>query len=233
MARTSLKPAHSAANPNPLYKVPVLAHERPRPSSQPFVMFVTTGWRARAQTPRIPTPCYSAVDRSVAMSPSSLTKRLFLPAFAVLCLVACLWAGHLEFQNTDQPISRLVRTVVALGSTQFAIADFDGDRRPDLALLRTISDGSPTSQYSVDFNFSTGHKPAISFVGPSGGMQISPRDVNGDKFADLVVTSLLDSRFAVIFLNDGKGNFVTAKTSDYPRAREGVGFHLTTTMGGS
>jgi hypothetical protein len=160
------------------------------------------------------------------MSLRSVIYRIFLPAFAVLCLVACLWAGHLEFQNTDQPISRLVRTAVALGSTQFAIADFDGDRQPDLALIRVTSDGSPTSQYSVDFNFSGGHKPGICFVGPAGGMQISPRDVNGDKFADLVVTALLDSKFVVIFLNDGKGNFVAAEPSDYPGALKGTGFRL-------
>jgi hypothetical protein len=156
----------------------------------------------------------------------SVIKRLFLPAIAVLCLVACLWAGRLEFQHSEQPISRLVRTAVALGSTQFAIADFDGDRQPDLVLIRVTSDGSPTSQYTVDFNFSGGHKPAICFVGPAGGMQISPRDVNGDKFADLVVTSLLDSKFVVIFLNDGKGNFVSAEPSDYPGALKGTGFRL-------
>jgi hypothetical protein len=160
------------------------------------------------------------------MSLRSVIHRIFLPAFAVLYLVACLWAGRLEFQNTDQPISRLVRTAVALGSTQFAIADFDGDRQPDLALIRVSSDGSHTSQYSVDFNFSGGHKPTICFVGPAGGMQISPRDVNGDKFADLVVTSLLDSKFVVIFLNDGKGNFVSAEPSDYPGALKGTGYRL-------
>jgi len=160
------------------------------------------------------------------MSLRSVIKRLFLPAFAVLCLVACLWAGRQEFQATDQPISRLVRTAVALGSTQFAIADFDGDRQPDLALIRVTSDGSSTSQYSVDFNFSGGRKPTVCFVGPAGGLQISPRDVNGDKFADLVVTSLLDSRFVVIFLNDGKGNFVFAEPSDYPGALKGTGFRL-------
>jgi hypothetical protein len=160
------------------------------------------------------------------MSLRSVIKKLFLPAFAVLCLVACLWAGHQETRDTDQPISRLVRTAVALGSTQFAIADFDGDRQPDLALIRVTSDGSPTSQYSVDFNFSGGQKPAICFVGPAGGLQISPRDINGDKFADLVVTSLLDSRFVVIFLNDGKGNFVVAEPSDYPGALKGTGLRL-------
>lgn len=160
------------------------------------------------------------------MSLRNAINRVVLPVFALLCLVACLWAGRLEFQKQDQPISRLVRTAVALGSTQFAIADFDGDRQPDLALIRVTSDGSPISQYSVDFNFSTGHKPPICFVGPAGGMQISPRDVNGDKFADLVVTSLLDSKFVVIFLNDGKGNFVSAEPSDYPGALKGTGFRL-------
>lgn len=115
---------------------------------------------------------------------------------------------------------------MALGSTQFAIADFDGDRQPDLALIRVTSDGSPTSRYSLDFNFSAGRKPAIWFIGPSGGLQITPRDVNGDKFADLVITSLLDSQFVTIFLNDGKGNFVAAEPSEYPDARKGAGFHL-------
>ncbi len=102
--------------------------------------------------------------------------------------------------------------------TQFAIADFDGDRQPDLALIRVTRDGSPVSQYTLDFNFSSGHKPAIGIVGPSGGLQITPRDVNGDTFADLVVTSLLDSQFVAIFLNDGKGNFVPAEPSDFPGA---------------
>jgi hypothetical protein len=160
------------------------------------------------------------------MNSRSTISRILLPALGLLCLVACLWAGSLEFQNEDRPISRLVRTAVALGSTQFAIADFDGDRQPDLALIRVTSDGSPISQYSVDFNFSAGHKPGIRFVGPAGGMQISPRDVNGDKFADLVVTSLLDSKFVVVFLNDGKGNFVSAEPSDYPGALKGTGFLL-------
>ena len=152
------------------------------------------------------------------MSRRSLSNRLFLPEIAILCLVALLWAGLLQLRNTDRPLSRLVRTAVELRSIQFAIADFDGDRRPDLALIRVTADGSPTSQYSLDFDFSAGRKPRICFIGPSGGLQVTPRDVNGDKFADLVVTSLLDSQFVAVFLNDGKGNFVAAEPSDYPDA---------------
>lgn len=160
------------------------------------------------------------------MSLRRLANRLLLPGFAILCLVASLWAGHSHFRTTDQPISRLVRTAVALGSTQFAIADFDGDRQPDLAFIRVTHGGSFNSQYSVDFNFSSGHKPALCFVAPSGGLRITPRDVNGDKFADLVITSILDSQFVAIFLNDGKGNFVPAEPSDFPGAVKGTDFRL-------
>jgi len=156
----------------------------------------------------------------------NLSNRFFLPGFAVLCMVASFWAGLSQIQSANRPISRLVQAAVALGSPQFAIADFDGDSQPDLARVRVTSDGSPTSQYSVDLNFSSGHKPAIRFVGPSGGLQITPRDVNGDKFDDLVITSLLDSQFVAIFLNDGKGNFVAAEPSDFPGAAKGTDHRL-------
>ncbi|HEV8074718.1 MAG TPA: VCBS repeat-containing protein [Candidatus Acidoferrum sp.] len=154
------------------------------------------------------------------------TKRLFPPAIAVLCLAAFLWPGHSQTIVTDRPISRLLRTAVAKGGTHFAIADFDGDLQPDLASVRVTRDGYLTSQYSVDFKFSSGAKPGICIVGPSGGLQITPQDVNGDKFADLVVTSLFDSHFVAIFLNDGKGNFVAAEPSDFPGAVSGTEFHL-------
>ena len=160
------------------------------------------------------------------MSLRSISNKLFLPGIAVLGLVASLWAGHLQVRNAEQPISHLVRTAVALGSTQFAIADFDGDLQPDLALIHIARDSSPTAQYSLNLSFSSGGKPAIYIVGPSGGLQISPRDVNGDKFADLVITSLLDSEFVAIFVNDGKGNFTHAEPSDYPGARERTDLRL-------
>ena len=160
------------------------------------------------------------------MSARSVANRLLLPGFAALCLLATVGAGYAQIGNAARPISRLVRAAVALRSTQFAIADFDGDRQPDLARVRVTRDGSPTSEYSLDFHFSSGAKTAIGIVGPSGGLQITPRDVNGDKFADLVITSLLDSRFVAIFLNDGKGNFVAAEPADFPGAVRGTDFRL-------
>jgi hypothetical protein len=160
------------------------------------------------------------------MSLRNIANRLFLPGIAVLSLVAFLWAGLAQTGSASRPISRLVRSAVAQDATHFAIADFDGDMLPDLALVHVTRDGTPTSQYSVDLNFTSGHKPPIWIVGPSGGLQITPQDVNGDKFADLVVTSLLDSQFVAIFLNDGKGNFALADPSEFPTAGRRTAFNL-------
>jgi hypothetical protein len=146
------------------------------------------------------------------------SNRFPLAAIALLCLGAFLWAGHLQNDNADQPVSRLVRMAVAQGATHFAIADFDGDLQPDMASIRAIRAGASTTEYSVDLKFSSGPRPAIGIRGPAGGLQITPQDVNGDQFADLVVTSVLDAQFVAILLNDGKGNFTPASASDFPAA---------------
>jgi len=115
---------------------------------------------------------------------------------------------------------------VAHGASHFAIADFDGDLQPDLAFICVVRGGTPTSEYTVDLKFSSGPKPAIGILGPAGGLEITLQDVNGDKFADLVLTSLLDSQFVTILLNDGKGNFTAAEPSAFPAAGKRTAFTL-------
>jgi len=152
------------------------------------------------------------------MSPQRFANRLPLAGIVFLCLAAFFWVGHHQNHNAEPPVSRLVRMASAQGATHFAIADFDGDLQPDMASIRATRAGAPTTEYSVDLNFSSGPRPAIGIRGPAGGLQITPQDVNGDKFADLVVTSLLDAQFVAILLNDGKGNFTPASASDFPAA---------------
>ncbi len=152
------------------------------------------------------------------MIPRTRLNRLPLAAIALLCLGAFHWMGRHQNDNVGQPVSRLVRMAVAQGATHFAIADFDGDLQPDMASIRAIRAGASTTEYSVDLKFSSGPRPAIGIRGPAGGLQITPQDVNGDKFADLVVTSVLDAQFVAILLNDGKGNFTPASATDFPAA---------------
>jgi hypothetical protein len=99
---------------------------------------------------------------------------------------------------------------------QFAIADFDGDRKPDLATIEVERDASIGTRYSIRLQLSAGRESAIGITGPWGGLQLEPRDVNGDDAIDLIVTTALDSHFVAVLLNDGHGKFTEARAGEFP-----------------
>lgn len=101
-------------------------------------------------------------------------------------------------------------------NTRFAFADFDGDRQPDLAFLQVEQFSSLKMHYSITFAFGNGNRQSIMLIGPSGGLQILPRDVNGDHSLDLVVAAERTHRAVAILLNDGFGGFTSADPGKYP-----------------
>jgi len=152
--------------------------------------------------------------------------RLFPVAIAILCVSALVILLPAVHRDLNRPATRLIRSALAQGSTHFAIADFDGDLRPDLAMIRVTRNGAPTTEYSLELKFSSGKRAPIGLIGPAGGLEVSPEDVNGDQFADLVITSVVDREFVAILLNDGKGNFRQVDRAEYPhvgkRAESGL-----------
>src|SRR5580704_10361850 len=112
------------------------------------------------------------------------------------------------------------RTVFAHGATaaHFAIADFDGDSRPDLATVETGLIGTSHAHYWIGFRMSAGARQVIGVNGPVGGLEIASRDVNGDNFIDLVVSAAwLKSPIAVL-VNDGHGNFTVRDPAAFSAA---------------
>jgi hypothetical protein len=99
---------------------------------------------------------------------------------------------------------------------QFAIADLDGDQKPDLALVELGGRVSANTNYSIRLKLSAGSESAVGVNGPFGGLQVAARDVNGDENIDLIVTSNLDASFIEVLLNDGHGNFSLAAPGAYP-----------------
>lgn len=99
--------------------------------------------------------------------------------------------------------------------TQFAFADFDGDRQPDLAVLQVERSSSLKMHYSLTFSLSGGNRQFIGLVAPSGGLELVSRDVNGDNTLDLVVTAKWMHQTVAVFLNDGFGTFTSADPSGY------------------
>lgn len=127
-------------------------------------------------------------------------------AVAVLCLLGIWGRG----------------TVAAAAATRvgipIAIADFDGDSDPDLASVQTGLSGSRNTRYWIAFHLTAGQGQTVGITAPAGGLQIATRDVNGDAFLDLVVTTAWTNQPVAILLNDGLGNFTPSNPSEFQSA---------------
>jgi hypothetical protein len=112
---------------------------------------------------------------------------------------------------------RTVPTVSPAPGSSFAIADLDGDHRPDLATVQP-GHGSRGSAYLVGLHLSETGRHYIRVTGPAGGLRVEARDVNGDNSIDLVFASAWLDRPVAILLNDGHGNFSQVDPSAFPQA---------------
>jgi hypothetical protein len=100
----------------------------------------------------------------------------------------------------------------------FTIADFDGDSRPDLARVQVGQSSSRNTRYWIAFQLSGGSAQTVSIIAPTGGLRITSRDVNGDTFPDVVVTTAWTNRPIAILLNDGSGKFTPLSPSSFQSA---------------
>jgi len=103
-------------------------------------------------------------------------------------------------------------------SSQFAIADFDGDKRPDLATVHVGQSSSSDTHYWIAFQLSGGSRQTLGIIAPTGGLQITSRDVNGDDFLDVIVTTAWTNQPVAVLLNDGQGNFTVSSPYAFPGA---------------
>jgi hypothetical protein len=135
-------------------------------------------------------------------------------AFAFLCLVL----GFASCGNAAPDVPQGEPASSPRVTSQFAIADFDGDRRPDLATVQVGQGSSSDTHYWIAFQLSGGSRQTLGITAPTGGLQITSRDVNGDSFLDVVVTTAWTNLPVAVLLNDGQGNFKATSPSAFPGA---------------
>ena len=108
--------------------------------------------------------------------------------------------------------------------SNFAIADFDGDRKPDLATVEVQTGSSASSTlYSIRLQLTAGPSQVFGVIAPAGGLQIVARDVNGDDALDVLVSTALQHTQVAVLLNDGHGKFTLADPADFPAVLLGSG----------
>jgi hypothetical protein len=136
-------------------------------------------------------------------------------ARAALRLLLFLFVCSAHAGASPQPEEQGRRAAFA---PQFAIGDFDGDHRPDLANVRTGAGSRGGVLYWIDFRLSTGFWRTFGVTASAGGLKLVSRDVNGDHLLDVVVTTFLTDEPVVVLLNDGRGNFTPREPSAFPEA---------------
>jgi hypothetical protein len=110
-------------------------------------------------------------------------------------------------------------TAASLGpGGQFAIEDFDGDLRPDIASIQAGQSGLPRTDYWIQLQLSAVGRQFIRVAGPAGGLEIEARDVNGDRAIDLVLVTAWHRKPVAILLNDGHGGFSRVEPAEFPEA---------------
>ena len=127
-------------------------------------------------------------------------------------------------RRTAAPAAQDSSHAALRASSSFAIADFDGDRRPDLATAEIERSDSRFARYLIRLQFTAGpgqsaqSGQSIGVTGAFGLPQISAIDVNGDHALDLVITAAGQQQPIAVLLNDGRGKFSLANPSDFPAA---------------
>jgi hypothetical protein len=141
--------------------------------------------------------------------------RTLLRAGLVFCFVLGVagWANAASASTRQSPVSS------SEFNANFAIADLDGDRKPDLATVEAQQgNSSGATQYSIRLQLTAGAVQVFGVIAPAGGLQIVARDVNGDDALDVLVSTAWQHKRVAVLLNDGHGKFTLADPGAFPAA---------------
>jgi hypothetical protein len=150
----------------------------------------------------------------------SLTLTIIVAALALTA--SSLWAqdgfrGALARVNLTAPLN-----LGAPFSQTLAAADFDGDNKPDGAVLVDYGWLRPqSSSRKIELHFTSRSNTILTFESNETTLAISALDVNGDGATDIVVEQPFTHKRLQVWLNDGRGGFRKVRSEDFPSADNG------------
>jgi len=149
------------------------------------------------------------------MSKQSARSARWCVFAALVCLIGIETGIALRLSHRDASFSTESARLSRLSGIHFAIADFDGDWKPDVAVVEAASLRCAQANYAIRLQLSAGAELSFLISAPSGGVRVAARDVNGDNLPDVVVSSISDERVVAVLLNQGHGQFSRAEPAAY------------------
>jgi len=147
-----------------------------------------------------------------------LTRRPASLGWAFLILVV-LWARPAASlaSETPSPSTSQLATAPALPNQSAVIADLDGDRHADVAIVKPEGWSARGFEYRIELRLTTrAGTSSFKVAGETGGLRIVARDVDGDGDLDLVIKSARSLAPVGVWINDGHGRFTEGDPGAYP-----------------
>ena len=135
----------------------------------------------------------------------------------VVAVSLALAAPHLR---GEEGLERALRrtNLAAPFDTRLAIADFDNDAQPDVAVLMDSAPfGSPRA-FRLELHLTAGVNSTLTFESAETAHTVSAWDVDNDQDTDVVVGRGFNQGGLYVWLNDGHGSFHKGRIEDFPAA---------------
>ncbi|HEV2733155.1 MAG TPA: VCBS repeat-containing protein [Terriglobales bacterium] len=146
-----------------------------------------------------------------------LTTNVFLATF--LSVAAPLLRAQDGVQGALREFNRTTssRQILGLSGPTLAIADFDGDNKPDGAILLN---SSPLGQgnFEIELHLTGYSDNEIKFHSLESTLTVEALDIDHDGDIDLVIEQSISHKRLQIWVNDGHGKFEKGRLEDFPSA---------------
>src|SRR5439155_25241970 len=97
-----------------------------------------------------------------------------------------------------------------------AIADFNTDAKPDMAVADLLARTGGGYSYRIELTISGEVPRAIAFISDESALTIRAADVDHDNDLDIVVSVPMSRETVGVWLNDGHGRFAETARRAFP-----------------